>query len=300
MEDLERIKDRLENIQSVEPIVTSLRTIAMGGWQVALRRMRASNAYLAHLSEVLRVLVPLVSEDDLRRALVVRRATPLRPAMLVIASERGLCGAYNDVVLTGAERLIAEQQVRSDLVQVAALGSRASAHFASRGWPLLLSEALPVTRVPSWGLVRGLAARLIGLLGQGEIDGIYVIGAPYQATATPEPVSRLWLPIDASVLPVDEEPVWPQPIVETDPHPMFRQAVADRALVSLYRMVMESSASEQSARYRAMDSATSNLARLIEELTLAYHTARQHAITMEMLDLIGGTGGLRGPGAPPR
>jgi F-type H+-transporting ATPase subunit gamma len=81
---------------------------------------------------------------------------------------------------------------------------------------------------------------------------------------------------------------------------MFRQAVADRALVSLYRMVMESSASEQSARYRAMDSATSNLARLIEELTLAYHTARQHAITMEMLDLIGGTGGLRGPGAPPR
>ena len=295
MDDLERIKDRLDNIRSVEPIVTSLRTIAMGGWHVALRRMRASAAYLSHLSEVLRVLVPLVSQEDLRRALVVPRATPTRPAILVIASERGLCGAYNDVVLSGAERLIAEQQVRSDEVHVATLGSRASAYLSSRGWPLLVSEALPVTRVPTLGQVRGLAVRFIELLAGGEIDGVYVIGAPYQATATSEPVVRLWLPIDASVLPIDEELLFPQPIVETDPHAMFRRAIEDRALVSLFQMVMESSASEQAARYRAMDSASGNVSRVIEELTLAYHSARQHAITMEMLDLMAGAGSLRGP-----
>jgi len=294
MEDLERIKDRLDNIQGVEPIVTSLRTIAMGGWQVALRRMRASSAYLSHLSEVLSALIPLVSPQDLAAAHVVTRAAPQRPVMLVIASERGLCGAYNDVVTEGAERLIAEQQVRSEAVHVATLGARATAHFSARGWPLLLSEALPVTRVPSLGLVRRLGVHLLERLAAGEIDGVYIIHAPYRATTTPEPVASLWLPIEASTLPGGESAPWPPPIVEADPRLLFRRVIEDRVLVNLYQLVMEASASEQSARYRAMDSSSTNLEALIQELTQSYHTARQHAITMEMLDLIAASGALRG------
>jgi len=294
VEDLERIKDRLDNIQGVEPIITSLRTIAAGGWRLALRRIEATTWYLENLSDVLGSLVPLVTPEDLEGARIVRNAAPRRPLMLVMASERGLCGAFNDTVIQGAERLIAQQQVRSDQVLLGTLGSRATAYYRSRGRPLVLSRELPVTRVASIDLVRSLAEEMLELVDAGEIDGVYTIYSPYRVGTTAEPISRLWMPIDATALPSASE-AWPPPVIESDVKLLFERTIEEWTLASLFHAVMESAASEQSARFRAMDNASGNLTRLIEELTLSYHTARQHAITMEMLDLVAGSGILRTP-----
>lgn len=294
MEDIERIKERLDNIRGVEPIITSLRTIAAGGWRLALRRLGATRQYVEHLREVLSVVVPLVGPAELERNHVVARpAAPRRPAVLVMASERGLCGAFNDIVLEGAERLVAQQQLQAEEVQLITLGARAGNYFRARGRPLLMAESLPVTRVASLTLVQRLAASLMDLLDRGEVDAIQVVFSPYEGAATSPPVMRRWLPVDAAALP-NASVAWPQPIIETEPSVLFQSTMQTWAVAQLYQMVMESAASEQSARFRAMDSASTNLAQVIDELTLAYHTARQHAITMEMLDLVAGAGILRG------
>mgnify|MGYP005839302531 CR=1 FL=1 len=295
MEDIERIKERLDNIRGVEPIIASLRTIAAGGWRLAIKRLGATRQYVEHLREVMAVLVPLVGVEELQRSHVqVRPTSPRRPAVLVIASERGLCGAFNDVVLEGAERLIAQQQLQAEEVLLITLGARAASYFRSRGRHLLMAEPLPVTRVAPLELVEELATNLTDLLDRGEVDAIQVIYSPYQGTAIAPPVMRRWLPVDAASLP-NASVAWPQPIIETEPSLLFQGTLQTWALAQLYQMVIESAASEQSARFRAMDSASSNLAKVIEELTLAYHSARQHAITMEMLDLVAGAGILRGP-----
>lgn len=295
MEDIERIRERLENIKSVEPIITSLRTIAAGGWRLALRRRRATSEYLDNLRGVLAVLLPRVPRRWLMRAHVAMdRVIPQRPAMLVIASERGLCGAFNDIVLEGAERLIAQQQLRSEQVLVATLGSRAESFFRRRGRHLLLTQPLPVTRVATFEMVCDLARTLLHSLAGGEVDAIQVIHSPYKAATVLPPVAHQWLPIDASALP-RESAGWPRPIIETDRDVLFERAIEEWTFAQLFRFVMESAASEQSARFRAMDAASSNLGRIVDELTLSYHTARQHAITMEMLDLVAGSGILRGP-----
>lgn len=295
MEDIERIKERLDNIRSVEPIITSLRTIAAGGWRLALRRLGATRQYVEHLREVLAVLVPHVGPEELQRSHVaVQPASPRRPAVLVMASERGLCGAFNDIVIEGAERLIAQQQLQAEEVLLITLGARATSYFRGRGRHLLMAESLPVTRVASLDLVQELGTNLTDLLDRGEVDAIQVVFSPYRGTSTAAPVMRRWLPVDAASLP-NASVAWPQPIIETEPSVLFQGAIQAWALAQLYEMVMESAASEQSARFRAMDSASSNLAKVIEELTLAYHSARQHAITMEMLDLVAGSGILRGP-----
>jgi F-type H+-transporting ATPase subunit gamma len=294
VEDIERIKERLDNIQGVEPIITSLRTIAAGGWRLALRRVGATRQYVEHLREVMSVLVPLIGPEELQRNHVaVRPVAPRRPAVVVIASERGLCGAFNDIVLEGAERLIAQQQLQAEEVALITLGARATNYFRARGRPLLMAEALPVTRVAPLSLVQHRSGRLMELLEAGEVDAIQVVYSPYEGSVTVPPVMRRWLPVEASALP-NASVAWPQPIVETEPSLLFQGAIETWALAQLYQMVMESAASEQSARFRAMDSASSNLAKVIEELTLAYHSARQHAITMEMLDLVAGAGILRG------
>ncbi len=295
MEDIERIKERLDNIRGVEPIITSLRTIAAGGWRLALKRLGATRQYVEHLREVMAVLVPLVGLEELQRSHVqVQPLSPRRPAVLVMASERGLCGAFNDIVLEGAERLIAQQQLQAEEVLLITLGARAESYFRARGRHLLMAQSLPVTRVAPLDLVEDLAANLTGLLDSGEVDAIQVVFSPYQGSSTTPPVMRRWLPVEAASLP-NASVAWPQPIVETEPSLLYQGAIQTWALAQLYQMVMESAASEQSARFRAMDSASSNLSRVIEELTLAYHSARQHAITMEMLDLVAGAGILRGP-----
>jgi len=295
MEDIERIKERLENIRSVEPIVGSLRTIAAGGWRLAVRRLEASAEYAENLAEMLAALLSETPAGQIESAFVTLvPKPPLRPAMLVVASERGLCGAFNDIVLEGADRLIAQEELHCEQVQVIALGSRAERYFHRRGRTLLLGQPLPVTHVVTFDMVRGLADTLKDLLASGVVDAVNVIYSPYKAGITLAPSSRRWLPIDASSLP-RKSPRWLRPIIETGKDALLRRALDEWALVQFFHLLMESAASEQNARFRAMDAATSNLHRLIEELTRGYHMARQHAITMEMLDLVAGSGILRGP-----
>lgn len=295
MDDIERVKDRLANIESVEPIITSMRTIAAGGWRLALRRVQASRLYVESLSGVMATLLPHVGMQQLQRAHVVQAPpTPRRPAMVVIASERGLCGAYNEVVLSGAERLIDQQRTRSETVRIITLGARAKAHFQARGVDIYMARSMPVTRVPSFELTQELGAALIALIEDGTIDAVYLVYSPYQAAITRPPIAQRWLPIDASMLP-SQSGDWPPPVIETDMRVLFGETMASWTDVRLYQLIMEASASEQAARFRSMDAASTNLKRMIEELTLSYHMARQHAITMEMLDLVAGSGVLRGP-----
>lgn len=153
---------------------------------------------------------------------------------------------------------------------------------------------LPVTRVPSYEMVREMGQALLDSMYSNGIDVINVISSPYKPNQTLAATSRPWLPIEVTMLPRASRGLY-QPIVETEKEVLFERAIEEWILARFYQFVIESAASEQSARFRAMDAASVNLGRIIDELTLNYHTARQHLITMEMLDLVGGSGVLRGP-----
>jgi F-type H+-transporting ATPase subunit gamma len=296
MEDIERIRERLDNIQSVEPIITSLRTIAAGGWRQALRRREGSEGYSRYLGEVMSATLPHLSHRELARLQIHQEdsAPPRRALMLVIASQRGLGGAYNDIVYRGAEQILDRQRMQSEEVLLATLGARATIAFRRAGSEPYVSWDLPVTRVAPLDLVRDLGQELRSILAEDRADSIYVVYSPYRAATTEPPVAERWLPVERSMLP-GEAASWPEPFIETDPSRLFHRALEEWTLSRLYRIIMEAAASEQAARYRAMDAASTNLERVIGELTLEYHTARQHAITMEMLDLAAGAGSLSGP-----
>ena len=304
MEDIERIKERLENIQSVEPIVSSLRTISAGGWQAALRGLEASRLYVEHLSDVLAATRPHLSRSVAREHAPARdpasAQAPNRALMVVIAGQRGLCGAFNDMVLSGAEKLLQQQQIRSSQVLLATMGQRATVYMENKGRELVAQYPLPVTRVASFSLVREIGESLVEMTELEGIDAVYVVYSPYRTASIQPPVAKQWLPFvpDETPRSADSQPA--DVFIETEPETLYAATVAEWAYAELYRCVIESAASEQSARFRAMEAASSNLVRLIEELTLSYHTARQHAITMEMLDLVAGSGALKGPERRPQ
>ncbi len=287
MEDLERIKERLDNIRSVEPILTALRTISAGSWHAARTRLSAVRLFAEELSSVFRALLEHLPQEELQPAETVEQAR--RVGMLVIASERGLCGAFNSTVLEAAERYLAQQRDLGRAVELMTLGARATIHFERRGVAPLWSESLPVTSVPSLAFVQHVQRQLSAAYRAGRYDTVYVVYTPYQVRAALRPQMAQLFPARLEV-PPEETTSWPPPLIDTDPLILYRRVLEQWSIVELYRCVIESAASEQSARFQMLDGASSNSQRLIEELTLSYHAARQHAITMEMLDLVSGAG----------
>ena len=291
MEEIERIHERLENIEAIEPILSALRTIAGATWRAALKRRGNLEEYASQLGEVLTAIAPLLLSSD--RIADERAKNGGSEALLVISAERGLCGSFNRTILEAAEDFIDREQEEGRSLQVLILGEKARQRFERLEIPILRAESLPVTSLFPFERAEALAHWILDAYDRGEISGIQMIYNRYISAVECAPTVRRLLPPLLAVQ-VPEEKVWPPPIIETDPTAIHELAVKQFVIVQLYAAVLESSASEQAARLQAMERSSQNAERLIEELSLSYHQARQQAITQEMLDLVAGAGMLAG------
>jgi F-type H+-transporting ATPase subunit gamma len=174
------------------------------------------------------------------------------------------------------------------------LGSRVRRALERRGHPLAWSDALSITALPSFDLAHDLARRWLTRHEARKVDAVDLVYNAYRGLGSYEPtVSRLIPPAAPPLSPPRAEgmkggkiPI----IVETDPVSLFARVIEQLTATRLYALLLESAAAEHAARYELMGAATQNADRLIAELTLAIHTARQQAITQEMQELAAGAG----------
>jgi F-type H+-transporting ATPase subunit gamma len=293
--ELERAQARLDNIRSVEPILSALHTISLGSWQAAIRQSAGVQQYKERLTALLPPLLPHLP--------VARRkkmdAQPARIVALVVGSERGLCGRFNTTVANRAETYLAEQAECGTQVELAALGSRARRLLQRRGHELAWSGTLSITALPSSDLALDLTRRWLARYEAHELDGVDLIHNAYHGVGKYEPTVTRMLPPQlpgGAASGVQDAPQAPV-IVETDPLSLYTRVIEQWAAVSLYERLLDSATAEHSARYQLLETATQNADQLIAELTLAIQTARQEAITRETLELAAGAGLI---GHPPR
>jgi len=291
VEEIEGIQERLDNIKAIRPILSALRTIAGATWRAALKRRRAVNEYARQLEGVLAAVEAHLPSPGPPEAAAPERSGG--EALLVISAERGLCGGFNRVILEAADDFIARQQAEAPQLQLLTLGDRARRHFLHQKMPILRSEHLPVTSLLPFARAQALAYWLLEAYVNGEIAGLQVMYNRYLSAMAYSPTVRRLLPPPSSRK-RDVEVPWPPPILETGPVALRDLAMKQLIAAQLYSAVVESAASEQAARLQAMERSTQNAERLIEELSLSYHQARQQAITQEMLDLAAGAGMLAG------
>ncbi|MBN2390006.1 MAG: F0F1 ATP synthase subunit gamma [Anaerolineae bacterium] len=308
-QDLERAQSRLENVRAVGPILAALRTISLGSWQMALNQLRSLQEYSARLLTVLPVLLPHIQSASTttprmleilqRRLPFLHKASPSssttqeRVIALVIGSERGLCGRYNMALVARAEQYFAEMEQRGASLELAALGSRIVRIFHRQKHPLRWSQSLPVTRLPAFEMAFQLTRDWLRQYEASAIDAVDVLYNAYDGTGRYTPtVSRL-LPPDlpsANPLALDEEALTAPYIVETDPLSLYARIVEQWTAINVYTLLLTAAASEHSARFQLMESATQNVDRLVEELTLELQSARRQAITIEMQELASSAG----------
>jgi F-type H+-transporting ATPase subunit gamma len=206
--------------------------------------------------------------------------------ILVVGSERGLCGRYNAAIVDRTAAYLASDLPPDTDAELIALGSQIGRLLQRAEYELAWTAKLSLTATPSFDLALGLSRQWLKRHDVGEIDGVYAIHNAYRGlgdyrSEVAQLIPGLVPPREATVL---------APIVETDPASLRELVVEQMTASRLHAMLVESAAAEHSTRYQLMDGATQNIARITEELQRTIHSARQQEITREMQELAAGAG----------
>ncbi|MHB0856045.1 MAG: F0F1 ATP synthase subunit gamma [Anaerolineae bacterium] len=294
-ENAERARGRLNNIRTVQPLLDALRTISMGSWQGALKRraavqgdakrLRAIQAELStHIAQAAPPLPPETDSDQ--------RTEP-RIVVVVIGSERGLCGRFSTAVVERADTHVQQYEDSGTKVELVVLGSRAARIVARRRRTIARSEALSGTSLPRFQLAHDLCQDWLRRYEAYDLDQVDVVHNRYLAAGRYQPsVTRVVPPIRTATQP-SQDSMWPPPIVETDPVSLYTRIVELSAAIAFYELLLDSATAEHSTRFQLMEEATSNADRLIDDLTREVQMARRQAITAEMQELAVGAGLLK-------
>jgi F-type H+-transporting ATPase subunit gamma len=286
MEEAERLTARLANIRSVEPILAAMRTIALGNRLLSINRALEVAQYRQELQDILALIAPLLAREAPARRTQGQTAGHL--VLLVIGSERGLCGAFNDTVAAQAEAFLSQHTGAEEEVTLISLGRQTEKALRRQGRLPVWSGRLSATALPPSEIASELTTQWLDAYEIGKLNGVYVAHNVRRGMATYSSITTKLLPLGLPAA-AAREVEWP-PIVETEPAALRSRLARLWLSAAFYGIMLDSAAAEHSARYQLLEGAVQNAQRMIEELEMSLRVARQEAITTEVQDLASGAG----------
>ena len=284
MPTIREIRRRIRSVQSTAKVTRAMEMVAASKMRRAQERTIAARPYAEKMAQVLADLAAQRRDGDEIHPLLIQRPVD-RIAVVHIAADRGLCGGLNANVNRRTVSFVLEQSVPVTLVAVGRkgrdfmvrYGQEVRAEFTRLGDRPSILDILPIARIIIDDYIAGL------------IDEVYLSYNQFVTTMTQRPV--LW-----RLLPVEPATIEPgrniEYIYEPAPEEVLAELLPRFVEMEIYHAILESIASEQSARMVAMRNATDNANELIEDLTLTYNKVRQETITKELLDITGGAAAL--------
>jgi F-type H+-transporting ATPase subunit gamma len=308
MPSLKAIRKRISSVKSTQKITRAMKMVAGARLARAQARILALRPYAVKTQEMLANVVETMRFDESGDAIEKEPEHPFlveRPektvVLLVLTSDRGLCGAFNTNINKMAERAWRDRTAQGQTIQIYTLGRKGRDYLRRRKAPIVhdfarIWDSLDISKA------REVSRTVVPALVKGEVDSIYLIYNEFKSAMTQRVVVEPLLPLRpsngaAAGSRTETAGTGTAAKVEYIFEPT-KQALLERLLpmyveVSILRALYESMASELGARMTAMDSATSNAKEMIASLTLAYNRARQAAITKELMEIIGGAEALK-------
>jgi F-type H+-transporting ATPase subunit gamma len=284
------LRRRIKSVQSTKKITKAMELIAASRIAKAQARASAARPYSDKLTDVIRNLAAAGAGGD--SPLLTERDEVRTVAYVVIAADRGLCGAYNSSVIRAAERSMQRQRAEGRQTRLITVGKKATGYFRFRGWEIDANFE-GFADQPAYDDARGIADFLIERFEGGDYDLVELAYTQFLSAASQRVVVRRFVPLDRSMLEVATD--GPTADYEFEPNP---QEILDRLLpryaeARLFAALLDGAASFLAAQQRAMKSATDNAEDLITRYTRAMNRARQDAITTEIMEIVGGAEALR-------
>jgi F-type H+-transporting ATPase subunit gamma len=290
MATIRQIKRRIASIKSTAKITNALQLVAASKMRRAQDRALQARPYSEKLRFVLAGLATQeAGPDGPAHPLLANR--PVRNvAVLHITPDRGLCGALNSNLNRSAGTFVAMQH---EPAAVVAVGKKGVGFFV-RAHVHVLAEFTELGDYPTQGDTLGISRLIINEYLAGNVDRVFLSYAEFVSTANQRPVIRQLLPIEPPQMGSLEqaEAFRADYIFEPSAEAVLGRLLPRFVEMQIYEAILESAASEQSARMVAMKNATDNALEIQRELTLTYNKVRQEQITKELLDIVGGASAL--------
>lgn len=279
------IKRKIRSVQNTQQITKAMKMVAAARLRKAEARMRAVRPYSEVINEFLVQVLPSLTGDE--SPLIVER--PVKTVgLIVITSDKGLCGAFNTNILRRTEAFIRE---RPELTYtVYSLGRKAGQYF-SRRRHAVGREYTDLYRTVSLPMTAEIVEQSASSYIEGDIDELQIVYTHFENVATHSVVIRKLLPVDVEgivgKLPHLADEARESVLFDFEPDLRFLSEILLEKYISreLYHGLLESFASELGARMTAMDAATDNAQEMVEALTLEYNNIRQASITTEIVEI---------------
>jgi F-type H+-transporting ATPase subunit gamma len=303
--DLKSLRKRISSVKSTQKITRAMKMVAGARLNRAQQRILAMRPYAVETSKVLAQVVGAANAakegewdgTEIDHPLLARR--PEKSAlMLVLSSDRGLCGSFNSNINKTGERALKERLANGQKVELAIVGRKGRDYFRRRKAPIFhVFEG--VWDNPGPERAREIAHVLLKPFVAGEVDAVYLVYNEFKSAVTQKVSFEPLLPLTKAMEATKSAGGADKPADATFSFEPSESALLERLVpmyieITIQRALYESMASFYGAQMTAMDSATKNASELIDQLTLRYNRARQAAITTEIMEIIGGAEALKG------
>lgn len=288
------IKRRIKSVNKIRQITRAMELVATSKIKRAEDRIKATRPYAQKMVEIMSNLT--TAAGDFSHPLLDAHESIKNTAILVLTSNRGLCGAFNSNILRRAEEVAREEQALGHGVKLLIVGKKGDSYFRFRGYDVTESY-LDISDAPTFEEARMLADRLMNMYVDLDVDQVLIIFNHFKSVAEQKPLVFTLFPLakpeEAGQADETAAEQAGQYLYEPSAQELIDKLLPAYAETVTYRSFLESAASEQGARRTAMKAATDNSGEMIENLTMSFNRARQSQITQELAEISGAVEALK-------
>ncbi|RLC52594.1 MAG: ATP synthase F1 subunit gamma [Candidatus Cloacimonadota bacterium] len=278
MANIKEIKTRIESVKNTKQITNAMKMVAAANLRKAQDRIIKARPYANHVNDMLRTLKYKNSSNT--HPLLEDAEETGKTALVVVTSDRGLCGSFNSQIIKKALEYIKENP-DADIICIGKKGY----DFIKKRSDKIIKPYLNLFNEMNFSISKDVAQQIIDLFLDQDYNKIEVLYNEFKSAIQQNIIIKQLLPI----IPIESEEMSKLDyLYEPDEDTIIEELGRKYVNVDVWRIMLESSAAEQGARMTAMDSATDNAAELIDTLTLTYNRARQAAITTEIIEIASG------------
>jgi F-type H+-transporting ATPase subunit gamma len=286
---LKEVRNRIQSVKSTQQITKAMKMVSAAKLRRAQDAIIQMRPYAQKLQEMLSNIVSN-AEGDVNMALAAER--PVKNILvIVITSDRGLCGGYNSNIIKLAKQTIREKYANKGNAEVLPLGKKGYEHFSKNKFKVI-DHYWNIFSELDFEHIASIAKFAMDTFEKGEVDAVELVYSEFKNAATQKFTVEQFLPVKRTERKKGEAKA--DFIFEPDKDILIRELMPKILNTQLYKAILDAHASEHGARMTAMDKATENAEELLKTLKISYNRARQAAITTELTEIVSGAAALQG------
>lgn len=294
MPNLKAIRIRIASVKSTRQITSAMKMVAAAKLRKAQDKIVRLRPYANKLQEILVNLSQNLADSEIEN-IYGRKSTPEKILIVVITSNRGLCGAFNSNVIKEAKRIIADnyyEQYKKGDVRFLTIGKKGFDYLRKQRFSIA-GENNDLLNEVTFEKTAEIAEKVMKSFVDSEFDRIEIIYNHFKNAAVQQLTREVFLPVESAPVQAKTS-VAIDYIYEPDKAAIIKELIPKSLKIQFYKAVLDSFVSENGARMTAMHKATDNATTMISELTLQYNKARQASITNQILEVVSGAEALKG------